>query len=301
MAGIPQAGLIFMGFGFLFIANFISIGLKKIEENWHLYRCNPLVMPLAGLLGKNPTANMAECIKQMQGEYMSILMQPIDFNFGILTEIASSLSASISGSMTFIDDFRGMIGSLTIGIFGAFSSILSGFTLTIMAIRDIVSRLTAVVFLINHAIKSLLWGGESLWNGSPGQITRALARCFSPETLIDLPNGGSSRIDKCVPGTVLKGNVVVKGLMEINNRSHDGSSIERMYRFNSGTVSGSHLVWCSESDEFIKVDKHKSLGMNPAPECVVLYCLITSNHTIPSGGLIFHDWEDNNGSPSKSV
>tara|TARA_Y100000389_G_C17461674_1_gene522220 strand:+ start:61 stop:960 length:900 start_codon:yes stop_codon:yes gene_type:complete len=299
MAGVLQAGLIFLGFGFLMIANFISIGLKKIEDNWHLYRCNPLVMPLAGLLGKNPTANMAECIKQMQGEYMSVLMQPIDFNFGMLTQIASTLSSSISESMTFVDGFRDMIGSLTIGIFGAFSSIISGFTLTIMAIRDIVARLTAVVFLINHAIQSLLWGGESLWKGPPGQITRAL--CFSPETLIDLPNGGTSRIDRCCPGTVLKGNIIVNGLMEINNRSRDGAVLERMCKFSAGAVSGSHLVWCSGSQEFVKAREHESIGSTTAPDSPVLYCLITSNHTIPSGGFVFHDWEDNNGSPSKSV
>jgi len=36
----------------------------------------------------------------------------------------------------------------------------------------------------------------------------------------------------------------------------------------------------------------------PVPELV---CLITSNHTIPIGTNIFHDWEDNQGSPSKSI
>ena len=36
-------------------------------------------------------------------------------------------------------------------------------------------------------------------------------------------------------------------------------------------------------------------------KCEKLTCLITSNHTIPIGGRIFHDWEDNNGSPSKSL
>ena len=29
--------------------------------------------------------------------------------------------------------------------------------------------------------------------------------------------------------------------------------------------------------------------------------LITSDHSIPIGEWIFHDWEDNNGSPSKNL
>ena len=32
-----------------------------------------------------------------------------------------------------------------------------------------------------------------------------------------------------------------------------------------------------------------------------LCCLITSDHTIPIGKHIFHDWEDNNGSPAKNL
>jgi hypothetical protein len=36
-------------------------------------------------------------------------------------------------------------------------------------------------------------------------------------------------------------------------------------------------------------------------KCDVLYCLITSDHTIQIGEWIFHDWEDSNGSEPKNI
>lgn len=302
MAGLVQAGFIFLGFAVLVIANFLAIGLKKIEENWETYRCNPLVMPMAGLIGKNPTENMAECIKNMQSGYMSILMQPIDMNFSILTDIASGVTAKIAETMSFIDGLRGMIGSITVGMFGTFSSIMSGFALSMMAVRDLVSRLTATTFLLLYSITSLLNGGRSLWNGAPGSGVRGLASlCFSPRSKIDLEDGTKVAISECSIGAKLRGGGVIRAVMELDNTDESGGVIEKLYRYAGGKVSGSHLVYDQQADEFIPARELLGKSTATSGDEPVLYCLITSNHIIPSGRLIFHDWEDNNGSASKSL
>ena len=302
MASLAQAGAILLGFIVLLVANFLSIGLKKIEDNWEVYRCNPLVMPLAGMLGRDPTANLGECIKMMQTDYMSVLMQPIDMNFSILTDIASSLTSKMSETMAFIDGLRDMIGSLTVGMFGAFSSILSGFALSMMAVRDIVSRLVATTFLLMYSITSLLNGGRSLWNGPPGKGVRALASlCFTPNSRIELSNGESMEIQKCEPGTVLKGGGIVRAIMELDNRTSDGEFLEELYEYGHGAVSGKHLVYDTTIENFTESMTYFGEEAAATWNVPVLYCLITTNHVIPSGGHIFHDWEDNNGSSSKSL
>ena len=68
-------------------------------------------------------------------------------------------------------------------------------------------------------------------------------------------------------------------------------------------VSGSHLVYDPSLEKFVHVE---DLGMDDSVEITdrsykTLTCLITSDHTIPIGKWMFHDWEDNNGSPSKST
>ena len=76
-------------------------------------------------------------------------------------------------------------------------------------------------------------------------------------------------------------------------------------------VSGSHLIWDVNCKEFISVEQYSLKYKNESVYeiltededflCPELSCLITSNHTIPIGEWIFHDWEDNNGSPAKSL
>lgn len=302
MAGLVQAGFILLGFGILAIANFLSIGLKKIEENWEAYRCNPLVMPFAGLIGKNPTENMAECIKNMQSNYMSVLLQPINMNFSVLTSIASEITSKITETMAFIATLRDSISSITVGMFGAFSGILSGFTLSMIAVRDIVSRLTATAFLLLYSITAMLNGGRSLWNGPPGSGVRGLANlCFSPDTYIRLKDGSELPICACKVGTELYGGGTIQAVMELDNTNENGTLKEKLFCFPKGKVSGSHLLYSHRKRNFVPAQTLLGNSALSTRNHKVLYCLITSNHLIPSGNLLFHDWEDNNGSPSKSL
>jgi hypothetical protein len=97
--------------------------------------------------------------------------------------------------------------------------------------------------------------------------------------------------------------------MKLNNIDDYGNIINKMYEIKKGEdndtiyVTGTHLVYDSIIKEFVSVNNLR--GANPSriskKECPVLSCLITTNHTIPIGELIFHDWEDNNGSSSKSI
>ena len=82
-----------------------------------------------------------------------------------------------------------------------------------------------------------------------------------------------------------------------------------MYKVKNGEnneeiiVSGSHLIYDPEVNGFVKVKdlKGKYPSIKTNIKCPDLYCLITSDHTIPIGKWIFHDWEDNNGSASKNL
>ena len=97
--------------------------------------------------------------------------------------------------------------------------------------------------------------------------------------------------------------------MKINNLDENNNIINKMYKLENGEnnesiyVTGSHLIYDSTIKDFVKVSNYR--GTNPAiesnKECPELSCLITSDHIIPIGDEIFHDWEDNNGSESKKI
>jgi hypothetical protein len=105
--------------------------------------------------------------------------------------------------------------------------------------------------------------------------------------------------------------------MNISNLDENGLHVEKMYkvkRKNSSSitentepietddilVSGSHLIYDPNTKQFVHV---KDLPASELTEinCDTLSCLITSNHTIPIGEWIFHDWEDSNGSAPKKI
>ena len=103
--------------------------------------------------------------------------------------------------------------------------------------------------------------------------------------------------------SILKNDTQVCAVMSISNLDNKGAYVERIFKMNDGEegetilVSGSHLVLDPETQTFVKV---KDLQGKNSPtltniECDTLSCLITSDHTIPLGKWIFHDWEDDNG------
>ena len=104
----------------------------------------------------------------------------------------------------------------------------------------------------------------------------------------------------------------VCSVMQISNLDANGDFVEKMfkvkrYKNDEGVandnediiVSGSHLVYDAKSDQFVHVSELSAAELADI-NCDVLYCLITSDHTIQLGEWIFHDWEDSNGSESKS-
>jgi hypothetical protein len=83
---------------------------------------------------------------------------------------------------------------------------------------------------------------------------------------------------------------------------HD-NEINKFYKLynNDGSyilVTGKHLVYYNK--KWILVEDHPNALITDIKTDVV-YCLITDTHTIPIKDYIFHDWEDNDGIPNKSV
>ena len=156
------------------------------------------------------------------------------------------------------------------------------------------------MYVLEGAIMSM----KSAWAGLPGQMVRML--CFHPDTLVKLNNGTTKPISAIDPGDILKNGQIVHGTMKLHNLDDKGNYIESLYQFdgensnNPILVSGSHLIYDTDKEDFIHVKNHSDAKISSI-NTKTLICLITSDHTIPLGNYIFHDWEDNQGSPSKNV
>ena len=114
--------------------------------------------------------------------------------------------------------------------------------------------------------------------------------CFDPATKVHLKDGTVKQIDRLCVGDILENDSQVEGVLRTT------ASSEQMYSLKGILVSGSHLVWSEEQEDWISVSEMESaIPVFQRPEFLV--CLRTSTRTIPlrdTNGKIhlFRDWEE---------
>ena len=295
--------LIIFIFVLLYVFNILSVGINKIKEDWPLYRCNPAVMPFASFFGHDASSNFTYCIQSMQSNYMSYLMQPLMYNLDVIGDIGKSITNSINDVREFFNNIRSSITSVVQSIFGVFLNILIEFQRLTINIKDLFNKLIGILITLMYTLDGSIHTMNSIWAGPPGQLTRAL--CFHPETKLRLKDDSLVCMKDIPLNSVLKNGTIVNAVMHISNLDENGNCIEALYKVKGGEkedilVSGSHLIYDSSNNKFIQVE-----DFSQAEKTEILTetftCLITSNHIIPIGKWIFHDWEDNNGSLSKNL
>ena len=297
--------IIIIIFILLYLFSFFVVGLSQIKDNWPLYRCNPIIMPFAGSFGYDPKVNFAYCIKSMQTKFMDPILKPLNFNLSSLGNIASGLIESLDFSRYFSFDLRGKL----MGTFGSIFNIVLNAIVEVQRLvinmKDLLAKLVGIMATVLHVLSGSMLTMNSAWAGPPGQLVRAL--CFHPETKVKLQNGEILSFKDIPLNSILANGSKVDALMQISNLAEDGSFIEKLYRIKNDVdvnsdilVSGSHLVYDPTHKYFVHV-KDLSQAIECDINCEILHCLITSDHTIPIGQWIFHDWEDNNGSMSKKI
>lgn len=200
---------------------------------------------------------------------LSVLNLLLNFFIGILI-VAVGVIIGLLAAAYFFPPMAAAAGAMILA-----ATALLGFTL-------------AVIIIITTAFGSYADGSE----------VPSIPSCFHPDTLVETAAGTHISIKDIQLGTELKGGGRVRSKMKIANTND-------MYVFKDTNtiVSGTHLVLDVTDGTFIPVSEAFAKGcaiLVPYNQTVPeVHCLITSNHIIPAGGRIFHDWEDNNGSASK--
>lgn len=114
--------------------------------------------------------------------------------------------------------------------------------------------------------------------------------CFDPATKVRLQDGTIKPIDRLTVGDSLEDGSKVEGVLRTT------ASSEQMYSLNGILVSGSHLIWSEDQEDWIAVSEMDSAQpVFQQPEFLV--CLRTSTRRIPLrdfyGTLhMFRDWEE---------
>ena len=122
------------------------------------------------------------------------------------------------------------------------------------------------------------------------RVGRFFRRCFSPETPIQLRNGKMVLIKNLKLGDTLINGSVVDAVMKIKNYNDPYYKIYSPELKKDIYVTGKHYV--RDGVKYVQVKNLPNAKPTNRVDDVVS-CLVTSDHKIPVGNMVFWDWEDN--------
>jgi len=264
--------------------------LAEIKAKWPLYRCNPLYMPLAD----DVQSNFVYCIQSMQTNFMGYLLEPLTFLTSSINYILGDFLDAINMVRAMFDKIRSFISSIIQSVFGVFLNLVIEFQKITIGIKDLIGKTIGIMTTLMYVIDGSVLTMQSTWNGPPGQLVKALGKCFYPNTIVKLQNGETKAMKDIDLGDILENGAVVESVMKIDNKKErnplyviykGGVNEENIY------VTGSHLVFDTKKNKYVKVENYDKAVLSKV-ETEWFSCLITSNHTISIGSQLFWDWED---------
>lgn len=158
----------------LYVANILAVGKKNIEDNWPMYRCSPMIMPFASMFGHNTSKNFAYCIQNMQTDFMSNLLQPANYNLSLSSVSMQQHSDDMNNSRGMFANIRGFLAKSTSTVFGVFSNMMIFVKQLMLVFKDVLLKFVGVVKALMYLMDSAYQGAQSVWNGPPGKLVRAL-------------------------------------------------------------------------------------------------------------------------------
>lgn len=260
--------------------------IKKIKDNWPMYRCNPLFMGLSD----NISEDFSYCVQNMQTDYFSVLIQPMNVIVGGLSNLGTTLNDNISGISTGISDLRFKLTDLFGGVFGMFENIVIVVEKLGFSLIDLVKRIVASLVVATYGTMTAMDGvvsvGNIIVNVGKGKFSEVF--CFSPHTLLTLHTNEQKKIKHIKLGDILENGSKIIGILKLENNDY-------MYKLKEPKtnkniyVTGKHYV--QYNDKFIHVEDHPDFEITNKI-CPIVYNLITDNHLIPIQEYLFWDYND---------
>jgi len=257
--------------------------IKKIKDNWPIYRCNPLFMGLSD----NITEDFGYCVQNMQTDYFSVLIQPMNVIVGGLSSLGTTLNSNIAGISSTISDLRFNITDLFGGVFGMFENIIIIAEKLGFSLIDVIKRVIASLLVTAYGTMSAMDGVGSvaniIVNVGEGKINEVV--CFSPQTLLTLQTNEKKKIKHIKLGDILENGSKIIGILKLTNKDYMYKS-----KINKNIyVTGKHYV--QYNNKFIYVEEHPDFNKTNKI-CPIVYNLITDNHVIPIQEYLFWDYND---------
>ena len=264
---------------FAAIYSFALSQVDHIKKNWVQYRCNPMYMPVAGMVGDDVMSNFTKCTMKGFHDYAGFVMDPVMAQFSLVNDVVSEIGDTMGSMRSMFSGVRGGFLGIVGSVFGKIHNLMAQTQYTVIRMRTILSRVVGVMYSLVYIFYGGMQTGASVVNGPVGGTMRFL--CFDENTKIQTFEGLKLMKDVKV-GERLQSNLAI-----ITSVYHmDGANIP-MYSLHGILVSGSHKV--KYKTKFISVKDHPNAKLQTTPS-KRLVCFNTTSHRIKLGGHEFLDF-----------
>ena len=257
----------------IFVAGLIfsRYAVKYINNNWNEYRCQPLYMMIAGLIGHDADENYKYCQEYNATIAGKPIIEKNEKKMGAISKVVELLQKTGTDIAYKIDSMDAVHNEATAGIMNVINNFKSTIMFMMEKLKVIIKKLLAVATVIIYTLFSSVVFMKSMMGGTFGGIDNILGggECFAGDTKIN----GTPIQDLKIDNNVLS-------VMEFEY------TLDYIYEYNGTKVTGTHLVL---EDVWKMVKNSKEAKKVPYSESKV-YCLITRDNKICINGTTFSDF-----------
>lgn len=283
--------LILLVFGLIFLGLALAAMAQDIKKNWPKYKCNPMVMPMAGAFGKDAGQNFVECIGSIQAGFMGFFLGPIRRVLGFLGTIGDDIMNSMNYIRRLLRSISGALMGLLESVFGVFFNVIIRFQLILIALKDLIMKILGIFLLMGYFFDGSRRTLQSAANGPIGLMIDAFG-CFPIDTPIKLLSGEYKKISELNLGDILENKAMVRAVLKVKGDERNPYFKIWSNKLNKFIyVTGDHLIQHPITKNFIMVKNYEK-----AEKAYIwdeeMSNLVTTNNNIPIGEFTFWDWED---------
>lgn len=154
--------------------------IKNLQDNWGAYRCNPAIIPIAGLIAPggetmSTSDNMAYCVQTLMASFAPTVLQPLTYLQGKTTSMVTNLTNSMAAAKDQQDEAQKKSTTSFGSIFSIFGSVIVTFNVIIIKLIAAQGKSSAIMTTLMHVLQTTRLTFESMWNGVPGKMIQMLA------------------------------------------------------------------------------------------------------------------------------
>jgi len=136
---------------------------EKVKQNWQEYRCNPMYMPVAGLVRPDISAsdNFVYCTNTFAANIWSIIQEQINVYFNVVGESIGQLAKPLDAFRNVISNIRKFLFSFMAQTMSKAAASTSVFLHYLTKIRDVMQRFVGQGYIGAYLVQVLV---DFIWS-----------------------------------------------------------------------------------------------------------------------------------------